>query len=408
MPRKELRITWRDGNRIDLLRNGEELFPAMCRAIDAARVSVHIETYIFNLDRTGLRILSHLKRACARGVKVRVVIDGFGSQLHAREICRRLDGMGAQHRVYRPEPTGILSYRFSLGRLRRMHRKVMVVDGLVAFIGGINILDDLEDVPDVDGTPRPRFDFAVRLQGPIVIDVNIAQSALWLRFAWRRRDEWPVFYQRAAQWFSRRSRRQMDVVPSYEPGVRAALLLRDNVRFRQTIEDAYLDAIDRAEKDIIVANAYFFPGRRLRLALEKAAARGVRVRLLLQGRSEYPMQYRACRSMYCKLLDDGIEIYEYMPSYLHAKVAVIDSCAMVGSSNLDPFSLLLAREANVYVQDAGFTAELRTSLESEMRGNARVTEASLQKRSVLGRFIDSASYMALRIGVALTGKSSLY
>jgi cardiolipin synthase len=147
----------------------------------------------------------------------------------------------------------------------------------------------------------------------------------------------------------------------------------------------------------------------LRLALEHAAARGVRVRLLLQGRSEYPLQYRACRSMYCKLLDDGIEIYEYMASYLHAKVAVIDAYATVGSSNLDPFSLLLAREANVFVQDAGFADELKGALETEMRENARrVTEESLQGRSLLGRFSDEVSYLMLRVGVALTGKSSQY
>src|SRR5690606_10586931 len=129
-------------------------------------------------------------------------------------------------------------------------------------------------------------------------------------------------------------------------------------------ESVYLKTILHAEKEVLIANAYFFPRRRLLKALEQAAQRGVRVRLLLQGRSEYAMQYRACRYMYGKLLDDGIEVYEYMASYLHAKVAVMDACAMVGSSNLDPFSLLLAREANVYVRDAGFARELADALET--------------------------------------------
>src|SRR5690606_6401066 len=142
------RLSWREGNRIDLLRDGGEFFPALCLAIDQARESVHLETYIFNLDRTGHQVLDHLRAACERGVKVRVVIDGFGSAEHAAKIVRMLDVMGAQSRVYRPEPTGLLRYFFRLSRLRRLHRKVVVVDRRIGFLGGINIIDDLFDVPD--------------------------------------------------------------------------------------------------------------------------------------------------------------------------------------------------------------------------------------------------------------------
>ncbi|MGB6104152.1 MAG: cardiolipin synthase ClsB [Pusillimonas sp.] len=409
MARKDLRLNWHEGNRIDLLQNGVAFFPALYEAIDAARRSVHLETYIFNLDRTGRRVLDHLRQACERGVKVRVVIDGFGSQDHAQEIVRQLGDMGAQFRVYRPEPAGLRAVRFNPRRLRRLHRKVAVVDNVLAFVGGINILDDYVDVPDDGQGPRPRFDFAVRLQGPIVDDVIRAQRGLWLRMAWRRRDDWAAFYDRLMhlrQWMQSRRKEEQR---AFSPGRRAALLLRDNIRFRQTIENVYLATMSHAQNDILIANAYFFPGRRLRKVLEDAARRGVRVRLLLQGRSEYLMQYRACRHMYCKLLDDGIELYEYMASYLHAKVAVIDQCAMVGSSNLDPFSLLLAREANVYVKDAGFAQELAGAIEAEMQNNAqRVTEDSLQRRSWLGRWVDAFSYFMLRVGVALTGKSSEY
>ncbi len=409
MAGKTLKLGWYDGNRIELLQNGGEFFPALCQAIDEAQTSIHLETYIFNLDQTGERVLQCLAQACHRGVKVRVMLDGFGSALHVTEIGQRLAAMGAQHRVYRPEPKGLGHFRFSLRRLRRLHRKVAIIDGRLAFVGGINIIDDLEDVPDDGVGPRPRFDFAVRLQGPILVDIERTLSRLWLRMAWRRRDDWTGFYQRLKVWSRRRTRVMAQRAPHFEPGMRAALLLRDNIRFRQTIENVYIDAIGRARREILLANAYFFPGRRLRLALERAAARGVRVRLLLQGRSEYPMQYRACRYMYCKVLDDGIELYEYMASYLHAKVAVIDGSAMVGSSNLDPFSLLLAREANVFIQDDGFADELKAALEAEIDRNAvRVTEESLQRRGLVGRYIDAASYVLLRIGVALTGKSSQY
>lgn len=409
MAGKALRLQWREGNRIDLLQNGEAFFPALCAAIDAATHQVHLETYIFNLDDTGLSVLEHLQQACNRGVKVRVVIDGYGSHQHALEISARLGAMGAQYRIYRPEPTGLRHVKFDLRRLRRLHRKVCVIDESIAFVGGINILDDFVDVPDDGQGLRPRFDFAVRLQGPIVEDVTRSQRALWLRMAWRRRDDWAAFYRRLTSWAQWRGARRKVVTQAFNPGRRAAFLLRDNVRFRQTIEDVYLATLVDAKSDILIANAYFFPGRRLRKALEGAARRGVRVRLLLQGRAEYPMQYRASRYMYCKLLDDGIEIYEYMASYLHAKVAVIDNCAMVGSSNLDPFSLLLAREANVFVQDTGFADELKAALEAEMQNDAqRVTEEALQRRGVIGRWIDACAYLMLRFGVAVTGKSSEY
>lgn len=409
MAQKDQRLSWHEDNKIDLLHNGGEFFPSLCAAIDGAQRSVHLETYIFCLDRTGLKVLDHLSKACERGIKVRVVIDGFGSSEHALDIAGRLARMGAQYRIYRPEPQGLRAMRIDPRRLRRLHRKTAVVDNEIGFVGGINILDDYEDVPDDGAGPLPRFDFAVRLEGPIVADVARAQRALWLRMAWRRRDDWAAFYQRLKNWGEWRRARIVKPMARFSPGRRAAFLLRDNVRFRQTIENVYLATLSKARHDILIANAYFFPGRRLRKALEEAARRGVRVRLLLQGRSEYPLQYRACRYMYCKLIDDGIELYEYMASYLHAKVAVMDNCAMVGSSNLDPFSLLLAREGNVYVQDSSFAEELTEALEMEMRQNSRqVHEEDLQRRGRLGRWIDAFSYFMLRVGVAITGKSSEY
>src|SRR3546814_2030187 len=128
MASKDLRLKWHDGNQIDLLRNGEAFFPALCDAIDAAKFAVHLETYIFNLDRTGELVLDHLRLACERGVKVRVVIDGFGSQDNVQEITQLLADMGAQYRVYRPEPSGLRAVLFNLRRLRRLHRKVTTVD----------------------------------------------------------------------------------------------------------------------------------------------------------------------------------------------------------------------------------------------------------------------------------------
>lgn len=407
MAQKKLRLQWREGNQVTLLHNGEDFFPALYAAIAAAVRQIHLETYIFNLDEAGLAVLAHLQQACERGVKVRVVIDGFGSQEHAQEIVARLVAMGAQYRIYRPELAGLRNIRFNLRRLRRLHRKVGVIDEKLAFVGGINILDDYVDVPDDGQGLRPRLDFAVRLQGPIVNDIARAQHALWLRMAWRRRDDWAAFYRRLKGWIKWRRVRQPLPTPVFSPGLRAALLLRDNVLFRRGIEDVYLSGIAQAQNDVLIANAYFFPGRKLRKALKDAARRGVRVRLLLQGRPEYPMQHRASRHMYGRLLREGVEIYGYMASYLHAKVAVMDHYAMVGSANLDPFSLLLAREANVYVDNAGFAQELQTALEASIKNDAQpVTEAILQRRGLIGRSIDACAYVILRMAVVFTGNAS--
>ncbi len=404
-----LKLRWRGGNAIRLLHNGGEFFPALIAAIEAAKRSVHLETYIFNLDETGHRVLDALCRAEKRGVKVRVVLDGFGCNETAQDVCKVLTEHGVRHRVYRPEPRGLRQARFDLRRLRRMHRKTCVVDGIIGFVGGINILDDLEDVPTDGKGARPRFDFAVEMRGPIVDDLVHAQRALWLRMSWRRRDDELGFYRRFQQWGERLLAQRHQRHTPGATGMKAALVLRDNLRFRQRIEDVYLTALARAQHDVLIANAYFFPGRRLRKALRAAARRGVKVRLFLQGRAEYAMQYRACRYMYNDLLADGMEIHEYMASYLHAKVAVIDDHAMVGSSNLDPFSLLLAREANVFIDDPLFAARLKAALEAEMQNDARaVTVEHLKKRNVLERTLDAIAYAMLRIGVALTGKAGEY
>jgi len=411
MAHKAPQVDWRDGNAIDLLNSGSEFFPALCQAIDGARRMVHLETYIFNLDDTGNRVLEALERASRRGVRVRVVIDGFGSGEHARTIVSRLTDAGARCRVYRPRPDWTTRYRITLKYLRRLHRKTAVIDDTIAFVGGINILDDFVDVPDDGQGPRPRFDFAVRVRGPVVLDVLRAQSALWLRMSWRRRDraDWDNFHKRLAYWIRWRRARTPEHYRAPAGPIRAALLLRDNWRFRQKIERVYLDAMARANTEILIANAYFFPGRKIRAALAQAAKRGVKVRVLLQGQVEYAMQYRASRYMYDRLVEQGIALYEYLPSYLHAKVAVIDGFAMVGSANLDPFSSLLAREANVWIQDTDFAHHLKVALEDQLDHSCQpVTRQFLKRRNMLQRALDAVAYRTLRMGVALTGKSSEY
>nr|WP_249204797.1 cardiolipin synthase ClsB [Achromobacter sp. Marseille-Q0513] len=401
--REPVRLDWTDGNDIRLLQNGGDFFPSLCAAIDAATVSVHLETYIFMLDRSGEMVLQCLAEAALRGVKVRVVLDGFGSAATADEVRVRLTNAGAQCRIFRPEPRWFAKLIPSRSRLRRLHRKVSVIDGQIAYVGGINIVDDYDDLDPTDGLTAPRFDFAVRVRGPVVTDAAYAQDLLWVRLNWARLRRHP------RDWNRMRLTKPHHVAVAPCGQMRAALVLRDNLRFRQTFERAYLLGITEARRDILIANAYFFPGVQFRRALARAAARGVRVRLLLQGKVEYRMQYHATRSLYDQLLRDGIEIYEYMPGYLHAKVAVIDNVATVGSSNLDPFSLLLAREANVVIDDQPFAWDLQERLETAIREGGRfIRPLDYQRRGLLRRWVDAASYVLLRIGVALTGTSDKY
>ena len=405
-------LRWKAGNDVSLLENGVQLFPALCAAFDAATTSIHVEMYIFRLDIAGKQILHHLILAAKRGLKVRVLIDGYGSAAQDEEIVRLLSSAGAHCRIYRPEPKRFTLKSVDFMRLRRLHRKIVVVDGLIGFVGGINFEDDYSTAdPDIRATD-PRYDYAVRVMGPTVSDLVEALDLLWLRTrSWQ-----PLHLKQLRtrlRYFKRHrasSRTASGVSSTVTPAnIRAAVILRDNLRYRHTIESAYLFHIASAKNEIIIANAYFLPGGKLRRALIDAAHRGVKVRLLLQGKIEYQMQYHATRWIYDLFLREDIEIYEYLPSFLHAKVAVIDGVSIVGSSNLDPFSLLLAREANVLIDDAGFTAQLCQSLENAMTRGSRIVELTLYgRRPFLGRIADGLCYLLLRIGVTLSGKSDHY
>lgn len=396
---------WHEGHAMTLLETGDEFFPALCAAIDAASTSIHFETYIFRLDETGLRVLEHLLQAAARKVRVRVVIDGFGSAEHAGIICSRLKAGGAQCRIYQPEPALWLRYLpLPLSRLRRLHRKIISVDGRLAFIGGINVENDwVGQAAGGDGGVH-WLDYAVQVEGPVVQEVVSAQESVWLQM------NHPRFFQRFRYWVSPRCNRQVrGSSPLLVTSLRMAFLIRDNLRHRHTIEAAYLTAIKAARVEILLANAYFLPGRRIRRALINAAQRGVRVQLLLQGRIEYPLQHRATRWLYQQFIQAGVEIYEYLPSYLHAKVAVVDRLAMVGSSNLDAFSLLLAREANLLIDDAEFSGRLRASLNKAIARGGRLIEPTpyaLGNGSM--RLADWGAYWLLRLGVVLTGQGRGY
>ena len=367
-----------DGNQLTLLQNGTEYFPALEAAIDQATDHVFLESYIFAHDATGQRIAAALMRAAQRGVATHLLIDGFGAQTYPVEALAALREAGVAALVYRPQ---ISPLRFPRQHLRRLHRKLAVIDGRCAFVGGINIVDDCK----TPGTP-PQFDFAVRVEGPLVSTIHHEVHKMYTRLAWAQR----------------RQPRQVKPTPLPEPvpagSMNAAFVLRTNLRHRRDIERAYLRAIGKAQHEIILANPYFLPGLRFRRALTHAAARGVKVRLLLQGRFEFRLVHYASRALYSQFLTAGIDIFEYQPSILHAKVAVIDGYwATVGSSNIDPTSLFLTREANVIVYDQGFAATLQARLNAAIANDARQINADyLRNASWLERTLHWLAYSGVR------------
>jgi cardiolipin synthase len=381
-----MNAVFEEGNAVDLLETGDAYFPALETAIDGAAREIHIETYILEDDATGRRITGALIRARARGVLVRVMIDGFGSKDLPKEFGEHLVDAGIELLVYRRR---ISPWTLRKQRLRRQHRKIAIIDARIAFVGGINIIDDRN-------TPKqkpPRFDYAVRIQGPLLAPICHAVRRMWTRVAWTN---------------LRRQRHNLALLPPVTAAygtTRAAFVQRDNLAHRRDIEEAYLSAINGASREIIIANAYFFPGRRFRHALLAAAGRGVRVVLLLQGRVEYVLMHFASHALYGSFLDAGIEIFEYHKSFLHAKVAVIDGrWATVGSSNIDPFSLLLAREANVVVDDPDFAAALRGSLDRAIRvGAERKAKKRWDREPLLHRLVIWVCYGITRVVIGAIG-----
>lgn len=394
-------------HRVRLLQGAQELFPALVGAMDAALSDIQFETYIFDFTGSGASVAEALERAARRGVRTQLVVDGVGTGALPGEWAGRLEAAGVQVRVYSPlGPLGLLLPQ----RWRRLHRKLCVVDGCVLFCGGINVLDDLHD-PNHGALAAPRLDFAVQATGSLVAAASETMDQLWWRMqAVRDMRERRLPEALQALRVASAARHAADEAQHQGPAMRAALLLRDNVRHRSRIEKAYRRAIGAARHEVIIANAYFLPGGKLRRALLMAARRGVRVRLLLQGRYEYFMQYHAARPVYGALLEAGVEIHEYAPSFLHAKVAVVDALgerpwATVGSSNLDPLSLLLAREANVVVEDAAFAADLRGRLVQAMQqAGRRMEPARYAGRPLRQRVLDGAAYALMRLALWITGK----
>ncbi|MGF6350230.1 cardiolipin synthase ClsB [Variovorax sp. W2I14] len=349
---------WVGGNRIELLENGEQFFPRVFDAIRAAQREVIVETFILFEDKVGLGLHAALREAAQRGAKVDLMIDGFGSPDLSREFIEGLTSVGVKVRVFDP------GHRFMGQRLnvfRRMHRKIVVVDGERAFVGGINYSADHL----LDFGPKAKQDWAVELAGPIVAEIH--------QFVLRA----IAVGGKGAGWFRRRLKQAPPVRQLTAGEADAMFVTRDNRRHTNDIERHYRAAIRAARERIVIANAYFFPGYRLIKELRRAARRGVDVRLILQGEPDMPIVKTAASMLYHHLLHAGVRIYEYCDRPLHGKVALMDDrWSTVGSSNLDPLSLSLNLEANVVVRDKAFNEVLWKRMDQLMQESCKRIETT--------------------------------
>ncbi|KIG02233.1 phospholipase D/transphosphatidylase [Caballeronia concitans] len=394
--RRPPRLCFTVGNHVRIFQSGVEFFPALIERIDNAKTSVSLETYIFANDDIGRAVSDALVRAAARGVVVRVITDGVGTQSNLPMFAQWKEG-GVEHRVYNPH------LLFGPLGFSRTHRKLALIDNVHAFCGGINIVDDF----DQNGTRLdvPRWDFAMEAQGPVVKDVRDAFDLQWQRIRLGVKPREPRSPNcdpepPQSRWSSRRALRARqrarlgEIHAVDRPCV--AFVARDNLLNRRAIEKAYLRAIAHAEREVLLANPYFMPGRKLRRALVHAAQRGVRVSLVI-GRKEFVALDYATPFLYGNLLKHGVRIAEYEKTMLHGKVAVVDAdWATIGSSNLDALSLVLNNEANMVLVNHPEIAGLHDAILQAFDEASPIDEKRYASRPLFERVLSWLAYNTYR------------
>ncbi len=374
-------ISYSHGNQLSLLHRGEQFFPALIGACESALVEIYLETYIFALDPTGLRVKTALLNAARRGVAVQLVVDWLGTGDDTIEQLRaELEPAGVRIVIFNPW--------FKRG-IVRMHRKIAVIDQRIAFLGGLNINDDfLADDGSAAPLPAARWDFAVSVSGPLVQAIHTEVLAQWERLEPRplitRLQSIRAYVSNRQAW------RAVEVAE-------AAFVVRDNLRNRQAIQRALLQALGRARSSALLVTPYFAPGRKLRKAMIHAAQRGVEVVLLI-GVGQFVMQDAVAQSFYPRLERAGVTIVEYRHTQLHGKLAVIDGeWATVGSSNFDGLSLFINHEANIVVRDSAFANSLEHMIRAAAAEGVVITAADVAQLSLPRRVWNRFAYGLYRL-----------
>ncbi len=355
------------GNRVDLLIDSPAAYAAMLQAIENARDHINLETFIFADDESGKKFADALLKKSAEGVQVNIIYDSMGSLDTQVELFQRLQDGGVRTLAFNPIDSLEVSEE-ELKLIERDHRKILVVDGKVAFTGGMNIGHDYSEsiygeYGGQDGRAIWR-DTHIRITGPAVAEFQKLFLETW------REQNGPELG--PANWFPTLKKEGDDLVHviGSTPGV-------DN----RTTYTMYVAAITYAENYVHLTNAYFVPGHEIIDALVNAARRGVDVRIILPGVSDSELVFSAGRSYYSMLLKAGVKIYERGGSVLHAKTAVVDGVwATVGSTNLDLWSLLRDNEVNAIIIGADFSDQMEAMFQNDLRDSKQITPAQWAKR----------------------------
>jgi phosphatidylserine/phosphatidylglycerophosphate/cardiolipin synthase-like enzyme len=344
---------WREGNSYQLLIDGERFFPRMLAAIDAACRQVELELYLVEGGSCATHLIDCLCQAARRGVQVRCLFDAFGSQRLGARLSEQLRNAGVQLRLYNP-----LGWRHGVRNLYRDHRKLLLVDQELAWIGGAGATDDFW-LPEQAASRW--HELMVELAGPAVVDWQTLFERQWQAssepHAWRP-------YVRPTE----------HLPPRPMPGAGLARVAYADSRQHRDILRSLLRNLAHAHGRIWLATPYFLPSWRVRKALRKAAQRGVEVRLLLSGRltDHGPVRYAGQR-YYPRLLKSGVRIFEYQPRFLHLKAVLVDDWVSVGSCNFDHWTLRFNLEANLEALDPGLTAALAESFARDFAASREIT-----------------------------------
>jgi len=358
-------------NQVRLIRGGKDYFAELLELIRTSRKLIHFQTYIFSLDTTGEVVIRALEQAADRGVVVYLMADGYASQDLSGAFEERMRKAGIRFRLFEPI---LKSSNFYFGR--RLHQKVVVADASVGLVAGVNISDRYNDLP---GQPA-WLDWAIRVEGVASGQLHQVCAELWTRHAFRRKRslEWEVVPYFDAQWHCRVRVRRNDWVQMYNE-----------------ISRSYLSMLNGAQRSVIIMSSYFLPGRSIRNSMARAVRRGVKVELILAGKSDVPVAKQAERYFYRWLLKRGIQIHEYPGNVLHGKLATADGHFVTGGSyNVNKLSAYASIELNLDVDDRFFATEVSLALE-RLRDEecVRVTEDGYRtKYGWWSRMLQRVSY----------------
>ena len=365
LSRKVTRRRFVQGNRIELLVNGEEAYPAMLEEIRGAHDSIGLCTYIFDSDRIGLRFVDALAGAVARGVDVKVLIDGVGETYSRPRISSLLREKGIPTAKFMPWDR----WRWLLHLNLRNHRKILVVDGKLAFTGGMNI--GVRHLADADDNPKKALDLHFKVRGPVVADIEQAFLEDW-SFATG----------------ANHLRGQPLALPSVGDLWARVIIDGPNEDFEK-LRWVYMGATNAARETVRVMTPYFVPDRELVVSLNAAAMRGVNVEIVLPEESNIPFVSWATDAMLWQVLEHGVRVYRQPAPFTHSKLFVVDDCyAIVGSGNFDARSLRLNFEFNLEIYSEEFVSKLAEHFDQAKARSALITLAEMDRRPLAAKFRD--------------------